>query len=89
MAKIKLSKKSVIAPDEFEPKYAKERISIWIDEDVLDEFKKIARNNNKKYQSLINEVLRNYAFSQKAKNVDKIIEKIEQAMKELRRFQQI
>lgn len=84
MAKIKLSKKDVISSDEFEAKYAKERISIWIDEDVLDEFRKIAKDNNKKYQTLINEVLRNYALSPKNKNLEKILTKIENAAKELR-----
>lgn len=88
MAKIKLSKKNSISPDEFDPKNSKERISIWIDEDVLDEFKDLARKNNSKYQSLINEVLRAYAFSSKNKNVDKIIAKIETAIKELKTCQQ-
>lgn len=88
MAKIKLSKKNNISPDEFDPKNSKERISIWIDEDVLDEFKDLARKNNSKYQSLINEVLRAYAFSSKNKNVDKIIAKIETAIKELKTCQQ-
>lgn len=84
MSKIKLSKKNSIAPDEFETKYAKEKISIWIDEDVLDEFRKIAKDNNKKYQTLINEVLRNYALAPKNKNIEKILAKIESATKELR-----
>lgn len=89
MSKIKLSKKSIIAPDEFEAKYAKERISIWIDEDVLDEFRKIAKDNNKKYQTLINEVLRNYALAPKNKNLEKILAKIESATKELRHIKSI
>lgn len=89
MAKIKLAKKNTIAPDEFEAKFAKERISIWIDEDVLDEFRKIAKDNNSKYQTLINEVLRNYAFAPKSKNVEKILAKIESAAKELRHIKGI
>lgn len=84
MEKIKLSKKSIIEPDEFDVKYAKERISIWIDEDVLDEFRKIAKEDNKKYQTLMNEVLRNYAFAPKNRNIDKILTKLESATKELR-----
>lgn len=86
MAKIKLSKKNTIPADEFEPKYAKERISIWIDEDILDEFRNLARKGNTKYQSLINEVLRTYAFSPRTRNVEKIIAKIETAIKELKQF---
>ena len=84
MEKIKLSKKSIIANDEFDTRFAKEKISIWIDEDVLDEFRKNAKDNNKKYQSLINEVLRNYAFAPKNKNLEKILSKLESATKELR-----
>lgn len=84
MAKIKLSKKDTLDSDEFDTKYSKERISIWIDEDVLDEFRKIAKDNNKKYQTLINEILRNYAFAPKNKNIEKILTKIENATKELR-----
>lgn len=89
MAKIKLAKKSIIANDEFDSKYAKERISIWIDEDVLDEFRKMAKDNNKKYQTLINEVLRNYALTPKNKNLEKILAKIENATKELRHIKGI
>lgn len=89
MGKIKLTKKNLISTDEFEPKYAKERISIWIDEDVLDEFRKIAKDNDKKYQTLINEVLKNYAFAPKNKNLDKILTKLESAAKELRNIKGI
>ena len=87
MAKIKLSKKNAISPDEFESKYAKERISIWLDEDLLDEIRKIAKDNNKKYQTLINEILRAYAFSSKSKNINKVINKINQAIDDLKKIQ--
>ena len=89
MGKIKLTKKNIISSDEFEQKYAKERISIWIDEDVLDEFRKIAKDNGKKYQTLINEVLKSYAFAPKNKNIDKILSKLENATKELRNIKGI
>lgn len=89
MGKIKLTKKNIISSDEFEQKYAKERISIWIDEDVLDEFRKIAKDNDKKYQTLINEVLKSYAFAPKNKNIDKILSKLENATKELRNIKGI
>ncbi len=89
MVKIKLSRKNVIAADEFEVKFSKEKISIWIDEDILDELRKMAKKNNGKYQTLINEVLRNYAFTPKIKNVEKILTKIESAVKELRHIKGI
>ena len=87
MSKIKLAKKNAIAPDEFESKYAKERISIWLDEDLLDEIRKIAKDNNKKYQTLINDILRSYAFSGKSKNISKIINKMNQAIEDLKKLQ--
>lgn len=89
MIKIKLAKKNIIAIDEFEIQYAKEKISIWLDEDLLDEFRKIAKNNNRTYQTLINEVLRNYTSTPKSKNVEKILAKIENATKELRQIKGI
>lgn len=44
--------------DEFDQKHAKERITIWLDEEVLDGFRERARQENTKYQSLINQALR-------------------------------
>ena len=87
MAKIKLAKKNTLSPDEFEAKYAKERISIWLDEDLLDEIRKIAKENDKKYQTLINEILRTYAFSNKSKYISKIINKMNQAIDDLKKMQ--
>lgn len=44
--------------DEFDPKYAKERITIWLDEAVVDSFRERAAAQGAKYQTLINEALR-------------------------------
>jgi uncharacterized protein (DUF4415 family) len=44
--------------DEFSPAHAKERISIWIDEWVVDAFRERARAQGAKYQTLVNEALR-------------------------------
>ena len=87
MKKSKRAKKNTITPDEFAAKYAKERISIWLDEDLLDEIRKIAKENDKKYQTLINEILRSYAFSNKSKNISKIINKMNQAIDDLKKMQ--
>lgn len=46
---------------EFDPKHAKERISIWMDEWVVDVFRERANAQGAKYQSLINEALREAA----------------------------
>ena len=41
-----------------EPKNVKEKISIWIDQDVLDKVREAAHKNGEKYQPLINRILR-------------------------------
>jgi uncharacterized protein (DUF4415 family) len=47
--------------DEFAPKSVKERITIFIDQDVLDGFRAKAKKEKTKYQSLINQALREAA----------------------------
>jgi uncharacterized protein (DUF4415 family) len=50
----------VLAPDEFEPRGVKVRITTMVDEDVLAALKKIAAKKRMKYQTLLNEVLRSF-----------------------------
>jgi uncharacterized protein (DUF4415 family) len=47
-----------LAPDEFDKKHAKERITIWLDEEVVDGFRERADQENTRYQTLINQALR-------------------------------
>ena len=47
-----------VSPEEFEPKNVKERITIFIDQDVLDLFRIKAEKTGLKYQTLINQALR-------------------------------
>jgi len=47
-----------IPEDAFEPRNVKERITIMIDQDVLDAYRKKARQHGDKYQSLVNRTLR-------------------------------
>ncbi len=56
--KIKYGKKDLLGPDAFNPKTAKERITIWLDEEVLDIFRNRAKEEGTKYQALINQALR-------------------------------
>jgi uncharacterized protein (DUF4415 family) len=56
--KINYGKKDLIEADAFDPKNIKERITIWIDEDVLDGFRERAKTEGTKYQSLVNQALR-------------------------------
>jgi uncharacterized protein (DUF4415 family) len=60
MAKKKTNpgKTDLIEADAFDPKNTKERITIWIDEEVLDGFRRRAKEEGTKYQSLINQALR-------------------------------
>ncbi len=44
--------------DEFSPSLAKERITIWLDEEVLNNFRERAKAEGTKYQSLVNQALR-------------------------------
>jgi uncharacterized protein (DUF4415 family) len=50
-----------ISPDEFDAKNIKERITIFIDQDVLDQFRAKAGKTGLKYQTLINQALREAA----------------------------
>lgn len=48
-------------PEEFVRKTKKEKITIAIDKDSLDLYKKYAKKHNAKYQSMINGVVSSYA----------------------------
>ncbi|MCO5143909.1 MAG: BrnA antitoxin family protein [Oligoflexia bacterium] len=47
-------------PDTFAPQNVKERITTMVDQDALEAFKKIADKKNIKYQTLLNQVIRNF-----------------------------
>lgn len=74
-AKVKVSKKDVLSDDEFEPKNVKERITIFIDQDILDEFRSKAKNTKKKYQTLINDTLREAISKPSLEDRVKVLEK--------------
>ena len=56
--KINYAKHDVLNEAEFNTKSVKERITIWIDEDVLDAFRARAASEGTKYQTLLNSALR-------------------------------
>lgn len=77
----KISYGKVEIPEEaFDPKNVKERITIMIDQDILDAYRANAKKTGDKYQSLINRTLRE-ALEQP--NLEKRIERLEQKMKKL------
>lgn len=47
-----------ITKEMLEPRNVKEKISIWLDQDVLDCIRDSAKKNGEKYQPFINRVLR-------------------------------
>ena len=52
-------------PDEFSPKNVKIRITTFVDEDALTEFKTIAELQGTKYQTLLNQVIRGFVSGSK------------------------
>ena len=75
--KIKYAKKDLLGSDIFNPKTAKERITIWLDEEVLDIFRERAKGEGTKYQTLINQVLRQSATK------PSLVERVEQLEKKV------
>ena len=69
-----------IPEDAFDPRNVKERITIMVDQDVLDEYRSKAQKTGDKYQSLINRTLRE---ALEKPELEKRIEKLEQKMKKL------
>jgi predicted DNA binding CopG/RHH family protein len=51
--------------DEFSPQNVKARITTLVDEDALEEFKKIAEARGIKYQTLLNQVIRGFVAGSK------------------------
>lgn len=49
------------SPEEFVRKTKKEKITIAVDKDSLDLYKRYAKKHNAKYQTMINGVLSSYA----------------------------
>lgn len=73
---IKLGKKNVLAEDEFDPKYGKERITILIDQQVVNAFRRMA-TSDKGYQTLMREALRGYIFGSTQKDIVSRLNKLE------------
>ena len=77
MKKINYGKKDLLGPDEFDPKNTKERITIWLDEEVLDIFRQRAKTEGTKYQTLVNQALR------EAARRPSLVERVERLEKKL------
>jgi uncharacterized protein (DUF4415 family) len=75
--KINYAKRDVLNDAEFDTKAVKERITIWLDEDVLDAFRARAANEGTKYQTLVNAALR------AAVSKPSLVERVEKLEKKL------
>jgi uncharacterized protein (DUF4415 family) len=78
MSKIKYGKKDIVSEEDLDPKNAKERLSIWIDESIVDAFRERAKSENTKYQTLMNQALRE--FIEKPSLAERV-ERIEKQLK--------
>lgn len=52
-------------PDEFDPRFSKVRITTFVDLDILDEIRRLAKKKGEKYQTLLNKLLRESVFPEK------------------------
>jgi predicted DNA binding CopG/RHH family protein len=77
MAKIKYGKKDLISEQDLDPEKVKERISIWVPEEIINAFKERAKDEDSKYQTLMNEALKEYLKKRPlAERVKRIEEKL-------------
>lgn len=78
------SKKDKLSEDEFNSKNVKERITIFLDQDVVDEFRKRAKTGGGKYQSLMNEALREFLFGGRISEIEKRLDILEKTANQSR-----
>jgi uncharacterized protein (DUF4415 family) len=69
-----------LSPEEFAAKNVKERITIFIDQEVLDQFREQAEKSGSKYQTLINQALREAA---RKPSLEERIEALENKIKKV------
>lgn len=75
--KINYAEKDVLSDEDFDKAHAKERITIWLDEEVVDAFRERANQEGSKYQALINQALK------EAIKKPSLLERIERLEKKL------
>ena len=77
---IRYGKKNLLEADEFDPKYGKERITLFVDQQVVDAFRNQAKIKGGKYQALMREALRDCIFKSSQSDLEKRLEKVEKAL---------
>lgn len=81
---IEFGTRDVLKDSDFESHNIGHRISIVIPEDVLMRFRTLAEEQGTKYQTLINKVLRESAFSQKT--IEQRLAKLEKVLFEKKKM---
>lgn len=81
--KIEHGKKNVLDPDEFDPKHAKFRVTMFIDLPVLETIRKEAKQNGLPYQTYINQLLREHAMGDRGE--ERIREIVREEVRKIRR----
>lgn len=74
---VKYGKNDLLAEDEFDPKYGKERITLFVDQQVVDAFRKEAKDSGQKYQALMRAALRDSVFQSKVTMLEKRLSRLE------------
>ncbi len=67
--KIVHGKKNVLDHDEFDPKHAKFRVTMFIDLPILETIRKEAKQNGLPYQTYINQLLREHVGGDEEKRI--------------------
>jgi len=84
--KIVYSRKDKLSEDEFEKKNTKVRITTFIDVDIVEKLKEEAAVSGKKYQTLLNEKLREMVLEEETikstlSDINKRLTKVEKRIK--------
>jgi uncharacterized protein (DUF4415 family) len=74
---IKYGEKDLLEADEFDPQYGKERITLFLDQQVVDAFRSQAKASGVKYQTLIREALRELIYQDPKNNLEDRLKKLE------------
>jgi len=71
--KIEHGKKNVLDDDEFDPKHAKFRVTMFIDLPILESIRKEAKQKGLPYQTYINQLLREHVKGDEDKKIRAIV----------------
>jgi uncharacterized protein (DUF4415 family) len=77
-SKIQYGEKDLLSEEDFHPKNVKQRISIFLDMDVLEKLKAQAKKEGLKYQTFINQLLRKFTSDQAS--LEQRVRKIEETL---------